>query len=173
MPDVPQIWKERLARFVSNPVAQELKNWGIRVVAPRHRVGVAVVVGDGNGRVLLLRHVFHAEFPWGLPGGWLSANEDPAVGAQRELREETGLAAETMRPVFIWHETKPSHLGIVFQTTLQPRSMTLSGEILEACWFPVDSLPETATPYAQKAVAAAFGLADGPSDRRIKMSYGE
>jgi ADP-ribose pyrophosphatase YjhB (NUDIX family) len=132
-----------------------------------------VVVGDGNGRVLLLRHVFHAEFPWGLPGGWLMANEDPSLGARRELREETGLAAETMKPIFIWHETRPPHLGIVFQTTLHPRPMTLSAEILEASWFQVDSLPETATPYAQKAVAAAFGLVADPSERRIKMSHGE
>lgn len=155
-------WKQRLARALENPFAQWLKRWGIEAVVPRHRVGVAVLAGDGHGRVLMLRHVFHAQFPWGLPGGWLSANEDPAAGALRELREETGLTAVLHEPLLVWSDTGPTHLGIVFRASLQPQPVTLSSEILEARWFAAHEIPQNSTPYAQQAIAAAYGPASQP-----------
>lgn len=63
----------------------------LAILLPRHRIGVAVVIMDGNGRVLLLEHTVRASCPWGLPGGWLESGEDPAAGVRREVREELGL----------------------------------------------------------------------------------
>ena len=86
-------YKKRLARLMQFRFLQVLMVWGIYLFTPRHRVGVNVVVMDERQRVLLLKHVFHPQSPWGLPGGWLSRHEDPKEGVLRELREETGLTA--------------------------------------------------------------------------------
>lgn len=61
-----------------------------RLASARARAGRgwgvgALVVHDG--RVLLVRH----DDRWLLPGGMLEAGETPAVGAGREVREETGI----------------------------------------------------------------------------------
>ena len=60
-----------------------------------HPGAVAMVALDADGRWLLVRQYRH---PAGrslleIPAGTREADEDPAVTAQRELREETGFAA--------------------------------------------------------------------------------
>ncbi|MCD4687245.1 MAG: NUDIX hydrolase, partial [Anaerolineae bacterium] len=61
-------------------------------IQPRFSIGVVgILLDDAGERVLLLKHVFHHPYPWGLPGGWIERGEDPAVCIVRELREETTL----------------------------------------------------------------------------------
>jgi ADP-ribose pyrophosphatase YjhB (NUDIX family) len=60
---------------------------------PHFLVGVNVVVLDDDGHVLLVRHTYRPDRPWGLPGGGLGRDETPAGCAVRELREETGYTA--------------------------------------------------------------------------------
>lgn len=52
-------------------------------------MGVAALVLDGEGRVLLVRHGYNPG--WRLPGGGVSRGEPPAAAVLRELREEVGL----------------------------------------------------------------------------------
>ena len=58
-------------------------------------VGVAAVVIDTHGRVLLVKRGRppHAG-SWGLPGGLLDLGERLADGARREVLEETGVEIE-------------------------------------------------------------------------------
>jgi 8-oxo-dGTP pyrophosphatase MutT (NUDIX family) len=51
--------------------------------------GVAAVVFDGRGRVLLVRHRYNPG--WRLPGGGVGRGEPPQVAVLRELAEEVGL----------------------------------------------------------------------------------
>jgi 8-oxo-dGTP diphosphatase len=53
-------------------------------------VGVVGVIRDDAGRVLLLRHRFHKEPGWALPGGWMKRGERFEDGLAREVAEETG-----------------------------------------------------------------------------------
>lgn len=57
------------------------------------RVAAYALATDGDGRVLLVRVApgYPAVGNWTLPGGGLNFGEDPAIGALRELTEETGL----------------------------------------------------------------------------------
>ena len=58
----------------------------------RYAVGVAAVIFDGEGKVLLVRHTYRgAAWEWGLPGGWVKGRESLERALTRELREETGL----------------------------------------------------------------------------------
>lgn len=63
--------------------------------APKKRSGVAALVFDGAGRILLVKPTYKEG--WVLPGGALEDNESPAEGCARELYEETGLAAPSLR----------------------------------------------------------------------------
>lgn len=59
-------------------------------------LGVNGVVVDSDGRVLLLRHSYRNDYPWGLPSGWVKGGEQPEAAIVRELREEVGLDARVI-----------------------------------------------------------------------------
>ena len=150
------LWKKRLARLVRFPLIRQFMVWGIFLTVPKQRIGVAIVALDEEQRVFLLRHVFHPYAPWGLPGGWLNRNEDPEVGALRELMEETGLSAEIGPVMLIARGESPSHTTIVYKADLKPGKMKLSLEILEAGWFAVDELPLMMPSLAKDAIAETY-----------------
>jgi len=58
-------------------------------------LSVAVVLLDGDDRVLLVRRYrfVHERWGWELPGGQVDEDEDPAEAAVRELEELTGYRA--------------------------------------------------------------------------------
>jgi ADP-ribose pyrophosphatase YjhB (NUDIX family) len=147
--------KEQLAKLVRLPLLRIPMGLAIRLIVPKHRMGIALVCLDSSGRVLLLRHVFHPTIPWGLPGGWLDRGESPADCALRELREETGLSADLGLVVHVSREHKPNHLVIAYGATIRSGSMTLSGEIIEAKWFWPDILPQPLFPFVEEAISAA------------------
>ena len=64
-----------------------------------HPGSVVVLPIFQDGRVLLIRQYRHSigEFLWELVAGRKEPNESPAVGARRELLEETGYTAKRMR----------------------------------------------------------------------------
>lgn len=60
---------------------------------------VAILVMQDDGKILGLSRGSDMN-DWNLPGGKVEEGELPEAAAFRELREETGLEAETMIPVF-------------------------------------------------------------------------
>src|SRR5580658_1174794 len=64
-----------------------------------HPGSVVVLPIFDDGRVLLIRQYRHSvgEFLWELVAGRKEPNETPAVGARRELLEETGYTAKRLR----------------------------------------------------------------------------
>lgn len=152
---LPTGWKLKVAQLVKLPLLNGLMQGAIRLVVPRHRIGVVLVMMDDAEQVLLLRHVFHPYAPWGLPGGWLNRQERPAEGVLRELKEETGLTAVLHTILFADRQHNPPHLGIAYLGHLQGGSLHLSAEIVEAGWFPLDKLPEPLLPFHRDALAAA------------------
>jgi ADP-ribose pyrophosphatase YjhB (NUDIX family) len=88
--------KERLLLWLWKvlPLPQRVRRAYIELTHPRFLVGVMALIEDEQGRLLIGEHTYRREFRWGLPGGYLQAREEPAVGLQREVMEETGLAVE-------------------------------------------------------------------------------
>lgn len=144
-----------IAQLVKLPLLNGMMKWAIRLVVPRHRIGVVIVVMNETEQVLLLRHVFHPHTPWGLPGGWLNRNESPSEGVLREFKEETGLTAVLNTIILAGQQHNPPHLGIAYLGQLQGGSLQLSSEIVEAGWFSFDNLPGPLQPFHRDAVTAA------------------
>jgi 8-oxo-dGTP pyrophosphatase MutT (NUDIX family) len=63
----------------------------------RPRPAARVVLLDADDRILLVRSEWDDRTLWFTPGGGLEPGEEPEAGARRELREETGLDATTLR----------------------------------------------------------------------------
>lgn len=107
--------------------------------------GVTGVVGDGDGRVLLLRHRFwDPEQQWGFPGGFAKRGEQPRDTVVREVREETGLEVSVGGLLLARCADLPYRLEIYYEAVLARGLAGLAldkREILEARLFPVDDLP--------------------------------
>ncbi|HUF13790.1 MAG TPA: NUDIX domain-containing protein [Longimicrobiales bacterium] len=56
---------------------------------------VTILLFDDDQRLLLVRH--HNRGLWVAPGGMVEPDEDPAVTARREMREETGIEVVLVR----------------------------------------------------------------------------
>ena len=130
------------------------------------RPGVAAVLRDGDGRILLHRR--RVGGGWAPPSGAVEPGEDVISALHRELREETALTATVERPVGVYSDPAymvvayPDGRVVHFVTTLflcRVESGTLAGneEGLEWSWFPADDLPDDLTAYARVWLADALG----------------
>lgn len=117
-----------------------------RLTIGRFTMGAVGVVFDDDGRVLLVEHLFHRDFPWGLPGGWIDGGELPQDGVERELHEELGLITQAIQPVMVWRSLLwRNHIDMAFLMKLDPttdlNAIRLSAELVTFGWFALDDLP--------------------------------
>lgn len=152
---LPSRWRRRLVRLAT---ANKFVVGGVVLVRDR----------DDRDRLLLLRQP--PGRGWSLPAGLLKRGETPAVGAARELLEETGirLAAHDLLPA---HPNALVHTGgrwvdVVFEArvagdvALRPDG----AEVLEARWYPLTGLPPLTGATARLLGAYGIGpCAAGPA----------
>ncbi|WP_067803837.1 NUDIX hydrolase [Actinomadura formosensis] len=125
----------------------------------RPAAGVAAV--DGDGRVLLIwRHRFiTGQWGWEIPGGRVEPGEDPAEAAARELIEETGYRAGTLRHLLDVRPSPGVHDGIhhIYRADGAERvgePADVEAERIE--WVPLASVPALA---ARGEIGSASTLA--------------
>jgi 8-oxo-dGTP pyrophosphatase MutT (NUDIX family) len=67
---------------------------------PRASVSAVVTDADGSSVLLLWRHRFiTGSWGWEVPAGWAEPGEGLAAAIMREIEEETGYRAATVRPM--------------------------------------------------------------------------
>ena len=123
-----------------------------------HRVAVNAFLVHKN-RFLLLKR---AKTPiiWGPPGGKLQINEDPIVGLQREVREETNLQIFVFQPVTTWfgYFNDLPLLSIDYLCTCKKNTVTLSHEHTDHRWLTIDELTRDKNIYLRSDLG--FKLSD-------------
>jgi ADP-ribose pyrophosphatase YjhB (NUDIX family) len=105
--------------------------------------GCAVVIENGAGEILLLRHSYGPEV-WALPGGGIGAREAPELAARREMEEELGLRLEGLTLIATAEEviSGSPHTGFLFAATTPDVPRPDRREVIEARFFAPDALPE-------------------------------
>jgi ADP-ribose pyrophosphatase YjhB (NUDIX family) len=121
------------------------------------KVSTAVVVEAHGGIVLGRRSIEPGYGLWCLPGGFVNDDEDPAVAAVRECREEISVQVELTGLIGVYHIAKtdaPSMIGIAYRGRLADGAVPAAGEeMLEVAVFPPESVPPLAFPSHKKVVA--------------------
>lgn len=146
---------------------QRMPTWArrriVRTVAPSFTVGAMCFIERSDGAVLLVRQAYRKR--WGVPGGLLERGEEAADGARREVFEEVGLAVDLLGEPRVVVDAEPQRVDIVFRAKVADGvdpaiAAPQSPEIIEARWFPRESLPE----LQHETVTALLALArPGPS----------
>ncbi len=88
----------------------------------------------------------------------MNRGESPAACLIRELREETGLTARIGPVVQVLSEDRPEHLGLAYLGYIEPGEITLSSEIIDAAWFPMDQLPVPLYPFIRQAICQGLEM---------------
>jgi 8-oxo-dGTP diphosphatase len=127
-----------------------------RLGQPRFSAGVVGVILNANNEVLLVEHVFHPRYPWGLPGGWLGANEHPIEALKRELREEASLDISVENLLLVTTVQHFRHLDIAFLCRAESKVGDLNSELLDFRWTALDALPHEMAPFHRAAIAEAM-----------------
>jgi 8-oxo-dGTP pyrophosphatase MutT (NUDIX family) len=132
------VWHDDVVRPDGQP--------GIYGVVHFENVAAGVVAIDADDRVALVgQHRYTLdEYSWEIPEGGVPEGEGPLAGAQRELREETGVDAAE------WRELARVHLSnsvsdevayLYLATGLRHGEATPEGsEALEVRWVPFDEV---------------------------------
>ncbi|MEP7284612.1 MAG: NUDIX domain-containing protein [Chloroflexota bacterium] len=146
--------KRQVASFLKRaPWTGYLAQALYRIWQPRVTIGVVGAVFNHTGQMLIVEHVFHPKFPWGLPGGWMVRDEEPSHTVIREVLEETALHVNIVKPLAI-ARTKflPQHLDVAFLCVLPPDAdqdaVKLSSELLAYQWIDLAQYPTQTPPMA-------------------------
>jgi 8-oxo-dGTP pyrophosphatase MutT (NUDIX family) len=138
----PLALRRRLATFIRRfPFVSGLAQRVYRHLQPWRTVGAVGVVMNDAGHVLIVEHVFHPIYPWGLPGGWMGRREDPGETVRREVLEETGLRVRVVCPLLVEHTPYLArHLDVCFLCVVEADNgpVTLSDELLDYRWIDPD-----------------------------------
>jgi ADP-ribose pyrophosphatase YjhB (NUDIX family) len=128
------------------------------------RVAIGAVVGDGDGRILLVQRADSGV--WLYPTGWADVGYSAAEIAVKEVAEETGIEVEPLRLIMVLDGlrlgfTQVPLYSLVFHC--RQTGGTLRRHPLECAdvgWFRRDSLPHPIA-GAERWIDLAFAAIDG------------
>ncbi len=128
------------------------------------KVAIGAVVGDSDGRILLIQRADSGI--WLYPTGWADVGYSAAEVAVKEVREETGIRCEVVRPLAIIDGLRAGFSRVpLYSLVFLCRSV--GGEIaahpqecLDAGWFSRDELPSPIANYDRWG-RMAFDAIDG------------
>lgn len=99
-----------------------------------------------EGKILLIkRGVEPDKDKWGTPGGYIGWGESAEEAVVRELKEETGLSAKSVR--FVTVQSSPTRhpyqvITIAFQVEVSNTTITPGDDAVDIGWFNLNNLPD-------------------------------
>ena len=126
------------------PLPKSLRSVLMWAVNRKFVVGTAVLIRNAQGELLLFKHTYRKDFPWGFPGGYLMRGEDPAGAIQREIREESGFEVRNLRLLEVIQTPEMPRIEVLFEGELAEadvRAFLPSVEVVAARFFPLSDLP--------------------------------
>src|SRR5262245_48260124 len=123
-------------------IPPRVRRLSMRMTHAKFTVTVGGLVFNEQGLVLLLKHRFRPGSGWGLPGGFLEADEQPINALRRELREEIGFEVEEIEVFSSRSFRRTRQVEILFCCRATGEPTPLSLEVERAAWFSPGSLPE-------------------------------
>jgi ADP-ribose pyrophosphatase YjhB (NUDIX family) len=134
------------------------------------RPGVAAVIRDGQGRILLQRRSDNGL--WGLPGGSVEIGESLRDAILREVQEETGLGVEVVRLIGVYSDPRIQivrypdgnvvhYISTLFACRILAGALRTCEETLELRFFKAADLPEDLVPMHRIRIQDA--LANSPA----------
>ena len=128
------------------PLGNSMRSLIIWVLSPKFTVGVVALTRDDEGRILVLKHTYRPDMPWGLPGGGLRAGETLEDCLRREVREEAGIEVEIGNLLSAASHPDRKLVDMIFECRPLPGqtidNFKPNAEISEARWVTMDDLPK-------------------------------
>jgi ADP-ribose pyrophosphatase len=135
-----EVYSSRVFR-ITEDVASDESGFEIRRSIVRHPGSAVMMAVDALDRVLLIRQyrLPAGTHLWEIPAGKLDPGETPLEAAKRELKEETGYAAETWTPIVSYWPSPgfcSEKMNLFLATDLTAGEATpMDDEQIEARWF--------------------------------------
>lgn len=114
----------------------------------------AMIEHVGSGKILLLKRADTSDYLptiWEDPMGRMKQFEEPEVALRREVKEETGLEIEVVKPLAVFHDyrgeptAENEWVGVVYWCRTRTEEVALSGEHSAYQWL----LPQEALLLAE------------------------
>lgn len=145
-----------VAKSIWRSTPRFVRVWGVRLSNARFTASAAGIIMNSSGRVLLLKHRFRGGSGWGIPGGFIEADEQAEAALRRELREEIGLELPSAELIRVRTLKNLRQIEIIFYSETEATVKTLSDEIEESGWFTPDTLPEGVPTDQVQMIKAVF-----------------
>ena len=102
---------------------------------------VICLLTDGAGNYALIRQTY-ATKNYVCVAGFIKEHETAEQTAVREIREETGLEAESLRFIRSYYYPKHDNLMLGYLCRVKPGEFRFSGEVETAGWFSLEEAQE-------------------------------
>ncbi len=130
------------------------------------KVAVGAVVGDEQGRVLLVQRADSGV--WLYPTGWADIGYSPAEVAVKEVREETGIVCEPVRVLAVLDGLRLGFTSVPLYSLVFHCRAT-GGELCahpletrDVGWFPEDALPSPLAGFERWGTGAFAAIRGEP-----------
>ena len=118
------------------------------------------MITDPEGKVILFHHTYRKRYPYGLPGGWLKAGEDPAEALRREVKEESDLDIEVLSPLKIHSDTERAMIEAIYLAQLVSGEFRPSEEVDQELRVTIGTIPDKIKPYQREVLKTFFSTKD-------------